>query len=476
MAFKRVNGAEKGVGKVPAAAWNWRDWLDPRRVGWIKVLLVFLPVAIVAHWIHAPAGLQFGASLLALLPLAIVMGEATEHLSHRAGPGIGGLLNATFGNAAELIIALALLFQGEDEVVKATLTGSILGNVLLVLGASLFCGGLKFSTQKFNRTAAGIGATMMVLAAIGLLVPAIFHALPEVLLLKPESALNLEHELSLAVCLALIGTYGLALVFSLKTHKDLYNPGDESTVEDSGGAETGPVWSVRRAILVLLIATIGVGLVSEILASTIDETGQKWGLSKVFLGVIILPIFGNAAEHSTAILVAMKNKMDLSVGIALGSALQVALFVAPVLVFASYLRAEPMDLVFTTMEIVGVILAILIARMVAEDGESNWLEGAMLLMVYAILAVAFYMLPDAKPTAENASAPPIPATRRTKVPSWPHAPLPYREDDRLAPTDRLLVLVEVEQASARHAEGDFGGVDQFIHHLGGDGDEAPTAG
>jgi Ca2+:H+ antiporter len=203
----------------------------------------------------------------------------------------------------------------------------------------------------------------------------------------------LEHFLSLTVCLGLIGMYGLSLLFSLRTHKDVFNPKDESAEE-----HTGPSWSVKRAVIVLVVATIGVALMSETLAGTIDETGRRWGLSKLFLGVVLLPIFGNAAEHSTAILVALKNKMDLAVGIALGSALQVALFVAPALVFASYLRPEPIDLVFSTLEIVAVLLAILIARMVAEDGESNWLEGAMLLMVYAIFGVAFYADPRTGPT------------------------------------------------------------------------------
>lgn len=357
----------------------------------MRPLLVFVPLALGAHWAGASAGVQFGLALVALLPLAASMGEATEHLAHRAGPGIGGLLNATFGNAAELIIALALLFKGKDTVVKASITGSILGNLLLVLGASLLAGGVRYNVQRFNRTAAGVGATMMVLAAIGLLIPAIFHVLPEVLALDDTKAVSREHELSLAVCVALIISYALGLLFSLRTHKNLFNPMDERAVDEEAPAHG--VWSVRRSLLTLLGATVFVGLISEVLAGTIEETGQKWGLTEVFLGVVVVAIVGNAAEHSSAILVAMKNKMDLSVGIALGSATQVALFVAPVLVFASYLRSEPMDLLFTTMEVVAVILGVLVARMVAEDGESNWIEGVMLLMVYALLAVAFYYLP-----------------------------------------------------------------------------------
>jgi Ca2+:H+ antiporter len=345
--------------------------------------------------------------LLALLPLAALMGEATEHLAHRAGPGIGGLLNATFGNAAELIIALALLFKGKDTVVKASITGSILGNILLVLGASLFAGGLKYSTQRFNRTAAGVGATMMVLAAIGMLLPAIFHALPEVMLLGPGTRPDLEHRLSLTVSVALMAAYGLSLLFSLKTHKNLYNPLDESLSEfDAASTHEAFVWTIRRSLLILLGSTVFVGLLSEVMARSMEEAGKSLGLTEVFLGVVIIAVVGNAAEHSSAVLVALKNKMDLSVGIALGSALQVALFVAPALVFASYLREEPMDLLFTTLEIVAVVLAVMIARMVAEDGESNWLEGAMLLMVYLILAIAFYFLPAESPRRRPAASHP----------------------------------------------------------------------
>ena len=402
----RVNGGSL-AGSSGRAGFDWRDWIDPRRVGWLKMLMVFVPLAIILKWSGASASWQFVAAMVAILPLAAVMGEATEHLSHRAGPGIGGLLNATFGNAAELIIALAMLFKGPklDEVVKASIIGSILGNILLVLGASLFAGGMKYRIQKFNRTAAGIGSTMMFVAAIGLLVPAIFHALPEVTALSKEKSLNIEHKLSVAVCGFLILAYFLTLLFSLKTHKDLFNPkGEAIDHEDHGGKCAGDV-SVARATTILLIATVFVGLVSEVLAGAIEETGEKWGLTRVFLGVIVVATVGNAAEHSSAVMVALKNKMDLAVGIALGSALQISLFVAPVLVFASYLRSEPMDLLFSTMEILAVILGVTIARMIAEDGESNWLEGAMLLMIYGILAVAFYVLPEATGHAAAIGAP-----------------------------------------------------------------------
>ena len=381
----------------PADGFDWRDWLDPRRIGWLNVLLVFVPVAFGLRVAGVAPTWQFVTAGLAIIPLAGLMGTSTEHLAHRLGPGIGGLLNASFGNAAELIIALFALFRGYDEVVKASITGSIIGNLLLVLGASILAGGARQRIQRFNRTAAGVGSTMMVLAAFGMLIPAIFYALPEVLRLARQegsaSRLELEHELSVGVCLILMATYVLYLIFSLRTHQDLFNPEDEGSEADGESTDEGHAWSTGRSLGTLVVATGFVALMSEVLVGAIEHTTEAIGLSEVFVGVIVVAIVGNAAEHSTAVLMALKNKMDLAVGIALGSALQIALFVAPVLVFASYLRDQPMDLLFTTLEIVAVVLAVFIARMVAEDGESNWLEGAMLLMIYAILGVAFFVLP-----------------------------------------------------------------------------------
>ena len=397
MARNRVNRRT-----ATPTAWSWRDWIDWKRVGWLHLLLAFVPVAIGLRVAQAPASWQFLTSGLAIVPLAGMMGEATEQLAHRLGPGIGGLLNATFGNAAELIIALFALFRGLDDVVKASLTGSVIGNLLLVLGASLLAGGLKYRVQHFNKTAAGVGGTLMVLAAVGMLVPGIFHHLVG----EQGGAPGLEHKLSAAVAVLLIATYGLNLLFSLRTHKELYNPGSEA--ETTAALATGGAWGVRRSTGVLLAATVAVAVMSEVLVGAVAETSRALGLTEVFVGVIVVAIVGNAAEHSTAILMALKNQMDLAVGIALGSALQIALFVAPVLVLASRLRgaAGPMDLVFTTLEVVAVILAVVIARMVAEDGESNWLEGAMLLMIYAILAVAFFFLPEHhRPRTERGLAP-----------------------------------------------------------------------
>ncbi|RUL88846.1 calcium/proton exchanger [Tautonia sociabilis] len=364
----------------------------------MNLLLLFLPVGVGLRVAGVGETWQFIAAGLAIIPLAGLMGEATEHLAHRLGPGVGGLLNATFGNAAELIIALFALFRGYDEVVKASLTGSIIGNLLLVLGASLLAGGLRYPRQQFNRTAAGVGSTLMVLAAFGMLIPAIFYSLPDVVRqgdhARPHSErLLLEHEVSVGVCLILMLSYVLYLVFSLKTHQNLFNPDAQEGTHDESLHGHGPGWGLGRSVGTLLVATAFVAIMSEILIGAVEHTTEALGLTGIFVGVIVVAIVGNAAEHSTAILVARKNKMDLSVGIAIGSALQIALFVAPVLVFASYLRDEPMDLLFTTLEVVAVLLAVFIARMVAEDGESNWLEGAMLLMIYAILAVAFFVLP-----------------------------------------------------------------------------------
>jgi len=416
---KRVNQRRRGAASEdrggarsaahPDAGFDWRDWLDPRRVGWLNLMLVFVPIGIGLRLADADPTWRFVAAGLAIIPLAGLMGESTEHLARRLGPGVGGLMNATFGNAAELIIALFALFRGFDEVVKASITGSIIGNLLLVLGASLLAGGVRYRTLRFNRTAASVGASLMVLASFGVLIPALYHALPEVRAIPREERILSEHELSVGVCLLLMTTYALYLVFSLKTHEDLYNPKRESGAEGVDLHGHGRPWGTRRAVGTLLTATAFVALMSEVLIGAVEPTTEAWGLSEVFVGVIIVAVIGNAAEHSTAILVAWKNKMDLSVGIAVGSALQIGLFVAPVLVFASYLRDRPIDLLFTPLEVVSVLLAVFIARMVAEDGESNWLEGVMLLMIYALLAVAFFFLPAHPPGEPGEGLGPAPA-------------------------------------------------------------------
>lgn len=350
----------------------------------LNLMLVFVPVSIVLEVLHAGPIWIFAVSALAIIPLAGLMGKATEHLSHSLGAGPGGLLNATFGNAAELIIALMAMQKGLYDVVKASIAGSIIGNILLVLGLSVIVGGVKHKKQTFNRTAAGMGATLLTLSAIGLVVPAIFH------IVVGSAYVEQEKELSLEIAIVLIATYILSLIFTLGTHKHLYE-GEAAKVEDEALHVAG--WSKKKSIVVLLGATCFVALMSEFLVGAVEHTAATLGLTEVFVGVIILAIIGNAAEHSTAVLVAAKNQMDLAINIAVGSTIQIALFVAPVLVFASYAFGQPMNLLFTTFEVVAIALAVGIVSIISMDGESNWMEGVQLVAVYIILAIAFYFLP-----------------------------------------------------------------------------------
>lgn len=376
-----------------------RSWLKPS-LDW---LLIFVPVAIALRFVpalHNPTAL-FIVACLAIIPLAGWMGRATEHLAEHLGQGVGGLLNATFGNAAELIIALFALSKGLDGVVKASITGSIIGNVLLVLGLSFISGGVKFRKQEFNRTAASINATALTLAAIALVIPTVFHHTATAVPVSQGGWTPAkEQSLSLAIAIVLIVTYAMTLVFSLITHKELF-VGKESHgmmaevgKERTEAEEHGVGWSAGKAATVLLVATAFVALVSEFLVGAVEGARETLGLTEVFVGVIVVAIIGNAAEHSSAILMAMRNKMDLSLGIALGSSLQIALFVAPVLVFASYLFGRPMNLEFTVPEVVAVVTSIIIVEQISSDGESNWIEGAQLLSVYAVLGILFYFLPD----------------------------------------------------------------------------------
>ena len=345
----------------------------------MAILLRFWPGGI------SPTSL-FDCSALGIIPVAGWIGRATEALAARVGQGLGGLLNATFGNAAELIIAGIALSKGLTNVVKASLTGSIIGNVLLVLGLSILFGGTKYKEQRFNGTAARTSAISLSLAAIGLIIPTVFH-------LTAHSTPGgwsplLEQKLSLAIAVVLFLTYFCMLSFSLRTHKHLFR-GSEEDVD-----EKDRQWSRRKAVLILFIATAFVGLLSEFLVGTFDNVRNSVGLTEVFVGVIVVAIVGNAAEHSTAILMAMKNKMDLTVGIAIGSSLQIALFVAPVLIFLSYLFGRPMDLEFTVPEVLAVVASVYILFQISEDGETNWIEGVQLLSVYLILGILFFFLPE----------------------------------------------------------------------------------
>lgn len=364
-------------------------------------LLIFVPIAIAMRFVPSLENptLLFIFSCLAIIPLAGWMGKATEHLAEHLGQGVGGLLNATFGNAAELIIALFALSKGLDGVVKASITGSIIGNMLLVLGLSLMAGGAKFKIQKFDRTAASTSATALTLAAIALLIPSIFHIVAaEVPVASGGWTPVKEQNLSMAIAVILFFTYACTLYFSLVTHKDLFmGEALQGAAQEVGHEEeaSGEHWSKGKSALVLLIATSFVALISEFLVGAVEAARGALGFTEVFVGVIVVAVIGNAAEHSSAIMMAMRNKMDLSLGIALGSSLQIALFVAPVLIFASYFVApHPMNLEFSIPEVVAVFASILIVQQISSDGESNWMEGLQLLSVYAILAVLFFFLPD----------------------------------------------------------------------------------
>ena len=354
------------------------------RLDW---LLVFVPVAVALEW-FAPASHAaiFVTACLAIIPLAGWMGRATEHLAEQTGDGVGGLLNATFGNAAEMIIAAVALRRGLTDIVEASITGSIIGNILLVLGCALLAGGFRYPSQRFNLTAARSQATMLLLAAAALVSPTAYHYF------SGPAGVASERSLSVEVSLVLLTTYLLGLVFALRTHRQLFagHRAEAASVEQ----DVPRRWSLQRSLLVLGVATALVAWVSEILVGSVEHAAATMGMTSVFVGVFVVAVVGNAAEHSTAILVAMKDRMDLALGIAIGSSVQIALFVAPVLVLGSHLLGpRPMDLVFTPPEVLAVVLAVTVTVQISGDGESNWLEGVQLLAVYAILALMFYFLP-----------------------------------------------------------------------------------
>lgn len=364
-------------------------------------LLVFVPAAVVLEYlVPARHTLIFVVACIAVIPLAGWLGKATEHLAAHAGEGVGGLLNATFGNAAEMIIAIMALRRGLIDVVKASLTGSIIGNILLVLGAAFLAGGLRNKTQKFNLGGARAQATLLTLAAAALVAEAAFHHL------GGEAALPREGSLSVAISIVLLVAYGLGLVFTLHTHKHFFEGHSAEAAGVDGGGHgghgEGAAWSLGRSLTVLLASTALIAWMSEILVASVEEAAHTLGMSQLFVGVVVVAIVGNAAEHSTAILMAWKNRNDLAVGIAVGSSIQIALFVAPVLVLLSYwIAPRPMDLVFTPAEVIAVALAVVITEQIAGDGESNWLEGAMLLALYAVLGIVFYLLPAAAGVASH---------------------------------------------------------------------------
>jgi Ca2+:H+ antiporter len=354
--------------------------VNPDRI--IKALLIFVPIAIIAKLLNAQPVPIFIFAALGIVPLADLMGEATEELAIHTGPRLGGLLNATLGNATELIITLFAINEGLLDLVKASIVGSILGNLLLVLGFSLLFGGLKNGIQKFDSRTAGLNATLVILAVFALAIPSLFDAA-----IQQNRAAELG--LSEGVALVMIVLYALSIIYTFTGHGK--PPVPELDPLDIHGAK----WSVRTCVIVLFAVTVGIAVLSEMLVGAVEPVTQTLGLTEFFIGIIIIPLVGNIAEHLVAVQVALKNKMELSLAVSLGSSLQVALFVAPVLVFLSLLMGgQSLLLVFSGFELMALMAASVVAAFVALDGESNWLEGAMLLAVYLMVALAFFYLPS----------------------------------------------------------------------------------
>jgi Ca2+:H+ antiporter len=353
----------------------------------LNALVVFLPIALGLRAMGANDVLVFLASALAVLPLAGLIGAATEEVAHYVGPGIGGFLNATFGNAAELIIAVLALREGLTEVVKASLTGSVLGNLLLVLGLSMLVGGWNRERQMFNRTNVGVSAGLLLFTVAALLLPDIYaETLSDAAPLRAPSIMTI----SVLVSIVMLVTYAASLVFSLKTHRDILG--------GSHAESATPRLTQRDALVLLLVATALTGLAAEVLVGSIEHAAAAIGLSDLFIGAVVVAIVGNAAEHFSAVLFARRNHMDLAVGIALGSAAQVGLLVAPIAVLVSLLVGHPMALVFDHFELAAMIFAVLGVSFLSMDGESNWFEGALLLAFYLVIAIIFFFVPSVKVT------------------------------------------------------------------------------
>ena len=351
----------------------------------LQLLLIFLPVALLAHFAGIDEIFVFAASALAIIPLAKILGEATEVLAEKTGPRIGGLLNATFGNAAELIITLAAIRAGQMQLVLASITGSILGNLLLVLGFAMLLGGLKNGRQMFDRRHVDTDATMTILALIAMSVPSLFSLyIPDAMLVE---------ELSLTSAAAMLILYVLFIVYTLKSCNLKSCASEECDPVTVREALPVHVWSTNKALAIMGLSMVGIALMSELLVASVEAVTAVLGLTPFFVGIIIVPIIGNVAEHLVSVQAARQNKMDLSLSIALGSSLQIALFVTPVLVFVSLLLGNPLTLQFNQLELIALTAASMISALVSLDGESNWLEGAMLLAVYGILGLAFFFLP-----------------------------------------------------------------------------------
>ncbi len=354
----------------------------------LNVLLFFIPVSLLARILNFGDFVVFAASALAIIPLSGLLGAATEALAAKLGQRLGGLLNATLGNAAELIITIFALSAGLTDLVKASLIGSIMGNLLLVTGFSFLVGGLKNGLQTFDRRTASLNTTLMILAFLTLVIPSSFD---NVLLSATNDPHGHELLFSVGIALVMIILYGLSLIYSLRSPQ---SHEEAVEVEATLVGESEPV-NIRRALIMLALATVGIVLMSESLVGTVEPVAHSIGLSPFFVGIIIVPLIGNVAEHVVAMQVALKNRMDLSLGISIGSSLQIALFVTPVLVFASLFFPQHLLLVFTPYELMALAAASIVATLVSQDGESTWLEGAQLLAVYIVLALAFFLLPTA---------------------------------------------------------------------------------
>ncbi len=362
----------------------------------LNVLLLAIPVTHYAAYIKHDPVMTFLASMVAIMPLAFLMGQATEQIALRTSESVGGLLNATFGNAAEMIIAGMAIFAaaeaygnndmaaGDDmvQIVQASLIGSILGNLLLVMGLAFVWGGIHHKVQSFSPTAVGANGSLLLLAVITLTLPTAYGFLPDESQ-KADALIDLSH----AAAIILIALYGLFLLFQLRTHQELF-------ATDAGHGHEDPAMSQREAIVLLVGSTIILGWMAEILVHSVAEGGESLGLEPLFIGVILLPLFGNAAEHFTAVTVAKRDKMDLSFSIAVGSSTQIAVFVAPLMILIAWLVDVPLTFEFGLFETIAVFLSVLIANSIASDGQSNWLEGAMLLGTYAIMAIAFLLIQD----------------------------------------------------------------------------------
>jgi Ca2+:H+ antiporter len=346
------------------------------------IVYATIPVAIALEFLHTNLVWQFVISCAAVLPLAAWIGHATEHLAHRMGPTYGALFNATFGNFAEMVIAILAIRAGLPDVVRASFTGSILGNLLFVAGLSMLVGGWKRQTVTFNALSAESQAGQLILAVSAFIVPALFFRTA----IRAHHA-ELIHQVSVGTSIILIVTYGLGLFFSFKTHRERLSAVAEApeTPDD--------VWPLKKALGLLLVSSVLMGIVAEGLVHAVSEAGKAWGLNEVFLGFVVLAIVGNAAEHSTAVVLAAKGQMDTALNISMQSSVQIALFVTPLLVFLSYPLGHPLNLVFTPFEMLAVGLGVAIFAYLVMDGETNWYEGIQLLALYAIIAIALYFLP-----------------------------------------------------------------------------------